>query len=180
MSVLPTPSSSLLLSTALGFALSHNLPHLLHLLLRTLCPCRKLDWASAKLLVSLTGIDCVRVKQLKCSVLYWCVASVRSGLLLGIALLVVYFTWTASDPTVPMNILGGVLLGVYVLVKVSDQLQTVYLCGVIRNPLFPWVCDNIVTFKTKRKLLQYCALPRAIGLHYGKLRMLNNYCVPLL
>ncbi len=170
--VLPTPSSSsLLISTALGFTLSHNLPHTLHLLLRALCPASKLDWTSAKLFVSLTGLDCHRLRQLRLAVLYWCFSCTKHSLLLAFALVTVYFTSTASDPIVPRNAVGGVLLCVYVLMKVSDQFQTVYLCGVIRNPLFPWICDNTATFKSKRRLLRYCALPRATGLYYCELKV---------
>ncbi len=164
--VLPTTTHSVLLSTAFGFTLSHNLPHTLYLLLCAVCPTKRLKWTSSKLFVSLVGIDCHRLKMLKLSTLYWFISCLRAGLLLGVALVIVYFTSTVIDTIGTGNIVGGLLLSVYLLLRASDSLQSVYICGLVRNPLHPWTCDNAAKFKTKRRLLRCFAAPRAIALHY--------------
>ncbi len=73
------------------------------------------------------------------------------------------FTHTVTDTIGTGNIVGGLLLSVYLLLRASDSLQSVYICG---NPLHPWTCDNAAKFKTKRRLLRCFAAPRAIALHY--------------
>ncbi len=166
VSVLPTTRHSVLLSTACGFTLSHNLPHTLYLLLCAVCPTKRLKWTSTKLFISFIGIDCHRLKMLKPSILYWFISCLRAGLLLGAALVIVYVTCTVTDTIGTGNIIGGVLLAVYLLLRASDGLQSVYICGLVRNPLHPWTCDNPAKFKTKRRLLQYFAAPRAIALYY--------------
>lgn len=178
VSAISDQTLSLLLSTAFGFVLSQNIFHTASSLLcalLSLCPAvrAKLEahCNSYKMFVSVTGIDCHRMRQLKLSILYWAFSSVRSALLLGIGLVVVYLTFTVTDGAarvLVMNIIGGLILGTYVLMRVSNGLQKVYLFRVFRNPLFPWTCDHWAKFKTKRKMLQYFATPRALGITYGR------------
>ena len=178
VSVLPDPALSALLATTFTFILSHNLFFTFNLLLCCLlsvCPLAssklKTLCSSLRKFVSLTGIDCRKTESIKLYLLYWTVSILRDALLLGVGLVIVYFTHTAVDAAgreLATSVTGGLLLGALLVGVVSDGVQGVYILGVVRNPLHPWYCDNATRFKTRRRLLHYFAFPRTLVSNYGE------------
>ena len=98
--------------------------------------------------------------------------SLRAIILLAASLVGLYFT---SDGKIEdtrrelmIRIFSGWLIGLCVLVVVSDSLQRPYLLGVIRNLLHPKLTGSLKQFKWKRKKLHFISVPRRIIVIYSE------------
>lgn len=171
---------TVLLSTLFGFILSHDIFSTFGLLIWSLLSvCTSLprrlkplcDRLPDRIFLSLTGIDFRKTNSIKVHLVYFVLTIFKGVILLSVSLVILYFTFTAADiasKDLALTVLGGFVLGSFVLVGVSDALQRVYLLRVFRNPLFPWTCDNVAKFKSRRKLLRYFSIPRTLTTNYGK------------
>lgn len=171
---------AVLLSTTFGFILSQDVFSNFNLVICSLlsgCPSVPhrfksiCDQVLHRTFLSFAGIDFRRSNTVKVHLIYFALEFLKGIILLSVSLIIVYFTFTASNSPqkdLASTILGGFVLGSFFLLQVSDALQRVYLFGVFRNPLFPWTCDNIAKFKSRRKFLRYFSMPRTIVTNYGK------------
>ena len=171
---------TVLLSALFGFIFSHNIFSIFSLLMCSLLSvCRSLpfrlkslcDEVFDRIFLSLTGIDFRKTNRIQVHLVYFALSIFKGAILLTVSLVILYFTFTATDipsKDLALTVLGGFVFGSFVLIEVSDALQRVYLLGVFRNPLFPWTCDNVANFKSRRKLLRYISIPRTQTTNYGK------------
>lgn len=91
-----------------------------------------------------------------------CVLLITNGLL-------VYFSFTASDMAKKLasRVTGSCVIVLNVLLHSSSVCQRPYILGLFRNPLHPWRSEDVQKFKSWRRRLSYCSLPRTFVLTYG-------------
>lgn len=107
------------------------------------------------------------VKSLLLSLL---VATPKAAVLLGGSLAVLYFSFGAEGggERLARTVAGGVLVGLCLLLRLSDALQRVYVLRLFRNPLFPRECSNGRRFRARKNVLAGFSVPRRIILAYGE------------
>ena len=165
---------SVLLATAFGFLLSHDIFLNTKAILTILIfPC-KLGFnlrrnLFTKTFVSYSAIDFHTVNDYKSYLTHFMVSVFKGTVFLAVGLTVVYFMFTLNNSEeLVTSILAGCVIGLYMLLKISDNLQSVYIFKLFRNPLFPNQCENTSKFKKRRNWLRYFSLPRRLFVTYCK------------
>lgn len=94
----------------------------------------------------------------------------RGVSLLLLSLILVYFTFQLGNDAKRLGrLVFAVALAVgYLIILLNDNLQSIYILGVIRNPFYPRKCQNVEKFKRKRALLSRTSVLRRLLLGYGK------------
>ncbi len=181
VAVLTNRSIAVLLGTAFGFFLSQDLfSHLkvLGYLLASKCSriwCGDVfskTYASYFLLGDFKAIATLEK--------YWRVFAasvVRWVALLLLSLILVYFTFQHSHEAKSLGriILAIALIVGYLFTVVSDNLQRIYIFGVVRNPFYPHGFENAQKFRRKRALLGYASLLRRLMIGYGNYKSFTTY-----
>ena len=108
--------------------------------------------------------------QWKTFVRHLLMSTVRCSVLLIVSALLVYFSSTAKDMAKRMasSVTGGCVIALHLLLYISTACQGTYILGLFRNPLHPWRSEDVQKYKSWRKKLSYCSIPRTLVLTYGK------------
>ena len=92
------------------------------------------------------------------------------SVLLVVSILLVYFSSTANGMAkrTASRVTGGCVIAIHLLLYMSSACQGTFILGLFRNPLHPWRSDDVQKYKSWRKRLSYCSIPRTLVLTYGK------------
>ena len=172
-------TTAVLLATAFGYLLSQdifsNLKALACLLNSKCKPITRLShhfWKGvfSKTFSSYCHIDFHPISGLKSFLLHVTVTTLEGALLLSSGLVIVYFTFntSGSGANLATTSVGSVLIGLFIVITLSDTFQGVYFLRLFRNPLFPKCSGSTKKFKRCRKYLSYLTIPRRLALAYGK------------
>ena len=123
-----------------------------------------------KTFVSYSGVSDIRLmSDWRTSLISLSLSALKGAVLLALSLVCVYFTSTLQDAGVLITVFSGIVMGLAVMVLVSDSIQKPYFLGIFRNPLFPKFSGDIANYKPKRRRLLYASVPQRIILQYGKI-----------
>ena len=179
-------TTAVLLATAFGYLLSQdifsNLKALACLLADSKCkPISRLShhlWKGvfSKTYGSYCRIDFHPISGLKSFLLHLTVTTLEGALLLSSGLVIVYFAFNTSGSSAnpATTRVGSALIGLFIVITLSDAFQGVYFLRLFRNPLFPKCSGSTEEFKKWRKYLSYLSIPRRLALAYGKSEIENK------
>ena len=168
---------SVLLATAFGFMLSQDVftmikspIYLLSLILNVKYFQSTQTQITTKTFISLFGWDCRPLSSVKTLAIHYLVSVVKGTLLLATSLVIVYYTFTSSGDVEDLGarVTGGLVIGLFIVLRGSHSLQRVYLMQTLRNPLFPKQSENVSMFRKRRKLLHYLSTPGRVLHTYGE------------
>ena len=98
------------------------------------------------------------------------VTGFKEILILPVAVILVYFTYTLWPVDGALTALGILTIALYPLQTFVDNLQSVFVFRVFRSPLHPHVNarDNIARFKKWKNNLKWVRIGRQFFVNYGK------------
>ena len=154
-------STAVLLGTAFGFLLSHDV----FLIPKTL----SCSFAS-KVYTSFHTVRFQPVSNLRTYLVSLAVVAVKATVILSVSLVISYFTFTASGDSevLARTVMAALLIGLYCFVQLAHSAQGVYIIRLFRNPLHPHNSENAEKFQRRRQLLGYISVPTKLVATYGE------------
>lgn len=149
-------TAALLLASASGYLLSHDLSSLLSTVSSLIRFIFRHNRNSSNI-------------QWKAHTRHAAISCLRGSVLIVISLLLVYFSSTAREEprAVAGRVLGSCVVALCLILSISGASQRIYILGLFRNPLHPWKSsDDIQKYKLWRKRLSYCSFLPQLALTY--------------